>query len=160
MMTKINKSFINAEEKNNLYKVGYRYIVEGDRRILDSTDPWSGMPNTTNNIYAFTDKTEAEAFAVTQVGLFNPTIHARVEELPEHTKTWTEIVEEEAKKKAERKAKREATEAKKATEAGMTVEEYRAERKRIALAKRVANEIAELEAELARKKALLKKLEG
>ena len=160
MMTKINKSFVNAEEKNDLYKAGYRYIVEGDYRTLDSTDPWSGMPNTTNNIYAFTDKAEAEAFAVTQIWVFNPDVHARVEELPEHTKTWAETLEEEAKKKAERKAKREANEAKKAAEAGMTVEEYKAERKRVALAKRVANEIAELEAELARKKALLKKLEG
>lgn len=160
MMTKINKSFVIAEEKNDLYKAGYRYIVEGDYRTLDSTDPWSGMPNTTNNIYAFTDKAEAEAFAVTQIWVFNPDVHARVEELPEHTKTWAETLEEEAKKKAERKAKREANEAKKAAEAGMTVEEYKAERKRVALAKRVANEIAELEAELARKKALLKKLEG
>lgn len=160
MTTKINKSFVNAEEKNDLYKAGYRYIVEGDYRTLNSTDPWSGMPNTTNNIYAFTDKAEAEAFAVTQIWVFNPDVHARVEELPEHTKTWAETLEEEAKKKAERKAKKEANEAKKAAEAGMTVEEYKAERKRIALAKRVAKEIAELEAELARKKALLKELEG
>jgi hypothetical protein len=160
MMTKINKSFVNAEEKNDLYKAGYRYIVEGDYRTLDSTDPWSGMPNTTNNIYAFTDKAEAEAFAVTQIWVFNPDVHARVEELPEHTKTWTETREEEAKKATERKAKREANEAKKAAEAGMTVEEYKAEKKRVALAKKVAKEIAELEAELARKKALLKKLES
>lgn len=101
MMTKINKSFVNAEEKNNLYKAGYRYIVEGDYRTLDSTNPWSGMPNTTNNIYAFTDKAEAEAFAVTQIWVFNPDVHARVEELPEHTKTRTEILEEETKKEAE-----------------------------------------------------------
>jgi hypothetical protein len=67
MMTKINKSFVNAEEKNDLYKAGYRYIVKGDYRILDSIDPWSEMPNTTNNIYAFTDKVEAEAFVVTQI---------------------------------------------------------------------------------------------
>ena len=160
MTTKINKSFVNAEEKNNLYKAGYRYIVEGDYKILDSTDPWSGMPSTTNNIYAFTDKAEAEAFAVTQIWVFNPEVHAKVKELPEHTRTFEEAMEEEAKKRAERKAKREANEAKKAAEAGLTVKEYRAERKRVALAKKVAKEIAELEAELARKKALLKKLEG
>lgn len=160
MMTKINKSFVNAEDKNDLYKAGYRYIVEGDYRILDSTDPWSGMPNTTNNIYAFADKAEAEAFAVTQIWVFNSDVHARVEELPEHTRTVEERMAEKAKKSAERKAKREANEAKKAAEAGMTIEEYKAERKRVALAQRVAYEIAELEAELARKKALLKKLEG
>lgn len=160
MITKINRSFVTAEEKNNLYKAGFRYIVEGDYRTLSTIDAWSGMPNTTNNIYAFTDKTEAEAFAVTQIWVFNSDVHAEVKELPEHTKTLEEIREEEAKKKAERKAKREANEAKKAAEAGMTVEEYKAECKRIALAKRLANEIAELEKELARKKALLKELEG
>lgn len=160
MMTKINNSFVNAKEKNDLYKAGYRYIVEGDYKILDSIDAWSGMPNTTNNIYAFTDKAEAEAFAVTQTWVFNSEVHARVEELPEHTKTWDEIREEKDKARAERKAKREANEAKKAADAGMTVEEYKAERKRINLVKRVTKEIAKLEAELVRKKALLKEIEG
>lgn len=160
MKTKIDKDYLTAEEKNELYKAGYRYIVNGDYEILGSTDPWSGMPNTTNNVYAFTDKAEAEAFAVTQVWVFNPDVHARVEELPEHTKTWAEVPEEEAKKKAERKAKKEANEARKAAAAGMTVEEYKAERKRVARIKTVTNEIAALEAELAQKKALLKKLEG
>ena len=159
MMTKIEKSFLTAEEKNNLYKAGYRYIVKGDHRTIDSIDPWSGMPNTTNNIYAFTDKAEADAFAVTQLWGFNPNIHEKAVELPAHTKTLAEINEEEAKKKAERKAKRKANEAKKAAEAGVTVEEYRANRKRINLTKRLKREIAELETLLAQKKDLLKKLE-
>lgn len=94
MVRKINKWYINAEEKNELYKRGFRYIVKGDYKILDSIDPWSGMPNTTNNIYAFTDKAEAEAFAVTQIWVFSPDVHSSVEELPEHTKTWTEVLDE------------------------------------------------------------------
>lgn len=160
MILKIEKDFLRAEEKNELYKAGYRYIVEGDYKVLDSIDPWSGMPNTTNNIYAFTDKAEAEAYAVTQIRVFYRDGHAYVEELPEHTQTWDEYREEEARKKAEQKAKKEANEARKAAEAGMTVEEYKAERKRIALVKKVTKEIAELEAELTRKKAFLEELEG
>lgn len=155
-MKKINKTCVSAEEKNALYKAGYRYIAEGDYRITKGTDPWSGMPNTTNNIYAFTDKAEAEAFAVTQIWVFNPNIHATVEELPEHTETWDEFREKEAKKKAERKAR----EAAKAAEAGMTVEEYRAEKKRLANIKKIKKEIETLKAVLAKAEADLKKLEG
>ena len=160
MMIKISKKFVDAEEKNDLYKAGYRYLVEGDYETLGTRDPWSGMPDTTNNIYAFSDRTEAEAFAVKQIWVFNPNVHADVVEIPEHTETFAEWREEENRKKAARKAKKEANEARKAAEAGMTVEEYRAKCKRATLAKKVANEIAELEKELARKKALLKELEG
>ena len=159
MKTKINKSFLQAEDKNNLYEAGYRYIVQGDYKILDSIDPWSGMPNVTNNIYAFTDKAEAETFAITQIWVFNRDVHATVEELPEHTKTWAEICEEEAKKKAERKAKKEANEAKKAAEAGMTIEEYKAERKRLSNIRKIKNKIIETEAELNRLTKRLKELE-
>ena len=160
MMTKIDKKFVIAEELNDLYKAGYRYTVEGDYKTLGTTDPWSGMPDTTNNIYAFSDRNEAKAFAVKQIWVFNPDVHASVVEIPEHTETFAEWREKEDRKKAARKAKKEANEAKKAAEAGLTVEEYRAEHKRVALAKRVTNEITELEKDLARKKALLKELEG
>lgn len=160
MKTKINKGFVTAEEKNDLYEAGYRYIVEGDYEILDTIDPWSGMPNISKNIYAFTDRAEAEDFAVTQVCPFNSNLHASVDELPEHTQTRAEALEEQAKMAAERKAKKEANEAKKATEAGMTVEAYKAECKRLARIKKVKNEIAALETELGQKKTLLKKLEG
>ena len=60
-MTKINKDFMTPEEKNNMYEIGYRYMVEGDYRIVGEIDTWTGMPNVTNNIYVFTDKDEAEA---------------------------------------------------------------------------------------------------
>lgn len=155
----IKKSYLSAEEKNILYEEGFRYLVEGNYRCTSMIDPRSGMPDTTHDIFAFTDKTEAEAFAIKQKWIFNKEIHADVKQIPEHSKTATEIQEEKAKKVAEKKAKKEANEAAKATAAGMTIAEYRAERKRIALAKRLTREIAELEAELNRKRALLKTLE-
>lgn len=160
MMTKINKEFLTAEMKNELYKAGFRFCVKGDYAIAEGTDPWSGMPNTTNNYYAFTDEQEAALFAAGQIWVFNPSVHAKVEVLPEHTETWEEAETRRANEKAKKAAKKAANETKKATEAGMTVEEYKAEKKRVALVKKVTKEIAELKAELARKEALLKKLEG
>jgi hypothetical protein len=53
MMMKIEKSWPSPEMKNDLYAEGYRFIVRGDDHIVDGTDPWSGMPNTSNNLYAF-----------------------------------------------------------------------------------------------------------
>ena len=90
-MIKINKDFVTPEEKNNMYEIGYRYMVEGDYRIVGGIDPWNGMPNVTNNIYAFTDKDEAEVFAKTQIWVFNHDVHAKVEIIPAHTKTRDEI---------------------------------------------------------------------
>ena len=81
-----------------------------------------------------------------------------LEELEAMRKADREYWEAEAQKKAERKAKAKAREEWKAREAGMTVEEYRAEKKRLKLIKDVTKEIEALKAELARKEALLKKL--
>lgn len=61
-------------------------------------------------------------------------------------------------REAAAKAKRAEREAAKAAEAGMTVAEYRAEKARRANIKRVENEIARLEKELAAKRAKLEKL--
>lgn len=83
-----------------------------------------------------------------------------VEELEAMKTAWEEELKAEAQKKAERKARAKAREAEKAHEAGMTVEEYRAEKKRLKLIKNLNKEIEELKAELARKEALLKKLEA
>ena len=55
-------------------------------------------------------------------------------------------------------AKKEAKERAKAEEAGLSLEEYRAEKKRLALVKKINKEIAELEKEIARKRAYLEKL--
>ena len=160
MMMKIEKSYLKAEELNNLFEMGYRFVVRGDFKTLDNDDPWSGMPEVTNNYYAFDNKAEAEAFAVNQIWVFDPDIHAEVKTIPAHTETAAEKEERYKKEAAERKAKKEAAEAKKAAEAGMTVKEYRAEKRRVALAKKLTKEIAEMEKELLRKKALLKELEG
>jgi len=81
-----------------------------------------------------------------------------VEELEAMKTAWEEELKAEAQKKAERKAKAKAREEWKAREAGMTVEEYRAEKKRVKLIKNLSKEIEELKAELARKEALLEKL--
>ena len=81
-----------------------------------------------------------------------------VEELEAMKTAWEEELKAEAQKKAERKARAKAREAEKAREAGMTVEEYRAEKKRLKLIKDVTKEIEALKTELARKEALLKKL--
>lgn len=81
-----------------------------------------------------------------------------LEELEAMKNADREYWEAEEKKKAERKARAKAREAERAREAGMTVEEYRAEKKRLKLIKDVTKEIEALKAELARKEALLKKL--
>lgn len=158
MMIKIEQSYIGPEKRNELYAQGYRYIVDGDYQTLNTTDPWSGMPDTTNNVYAFTDKTEAEKFAVTQIWVFNKDIHAKVKELPKHTETWQEFSERYAKEKAEAKAKKEAKEAQKAANAGMTLEEYRKAKAHEKAKRKLEKEIAELEADLAKKKAELAKI--
>ncbi len=160
MMKKICQSYVNAEARNALYAEGYRYIVEGDYKVADSTDPWSGMPNTTNNIYAFTDKAEAEAFAVKQIWVFNPKVHADVEALPEHTETYAESVERYDREKAERKAKKEAKEVEKAAALNLTLDEYKAEKNRQARIKRLRREMVKLEEELAHIKNTLAKLGG
>ena len=61
-------------------------------------------------------------------------------------------------KEKQAKEKRKATEQKNAEKAGLTVKEYRAEIARKATITRLTNEIAELEKELKRKKAALKRI--
>ena len=73
----------------------------------------------------------------------------------EKFKAWEE---NKATKEKQAKAKRKATEQKKAEEAGLTVKEYRAEIARKATITRLTNEIAELEKEIKRKKAALKRI--
>ena len=83
-------------------------------------------------------------------------------------KTLEEIAAEDAAREAAyqarqakaeaRKEKRLATEMRKAQEAGMTVEEYRKAKARKAQRTRLEKEIAELERQLANKKALLEKV--
>lgn len=85
-----------------------------------------------------------------------------------YVKTLEEIAAEDAAREAAykarqakaeaRKEKRLATEMRKAQEAGMTIEEYRKAKARKAQRTRLEKEIAELERQLANKKALLEKV--
>lgn len=79
------------------------------------------------------------------------TIQAREEKF----KAWEE---DQVTKRKQAQAKRKATEQRKAKEAGMTVKEYRAEIARKATVTKLTNEIAELEKEIERKKAALKRI--
>lgn len=82
------------------------------------------------------------------------------DELIEWGKNLLNKKREEKEKEALAKAKKEAKEIAKATEMGLTLEEYRKEKNRQRNIKRIKNEIEKLEKELARKKEYLKKLEG
>lgn len=159
MMKKVG-TIVKAETKNNLYKEGYRFLVDGDYRTKETIDPWSGMPDTERTWYAFTEKKEAEAFAEKQIWVFNNNIHADVTEIPEHTETMEERLERREREKAEAKAKRKAREEKKAAEAGMTLEEYKEAKRKAKRLETLKAEIANLKKELEEKEALLKKLEG
>ena len=149
---------LRADNKNKMYAEGYRYYVYGNYRVQSTIDPWSGMPNVEGDITFFSDKAEAEAYAKTQIWVFNSNVTAEVETLKEHEETWAERRERERKEAEEAKAKKLAKEMAKAEAQGMTLEEYK---KAQALKKkkaRLAREIAELEAEIAEKNAELARL--
>ena len=156
----VNTFLAEAKLTNEMYARGFRFYCEGDYEVLDSTDPWSGMPNTTHNLYFFDNKEEAEAFASTQTWVFNSDIHATVKEVPKHRETWEEYVARVEKEKADRKAKQTANEEKKAKEAGLTIEEYKAEKKHQSKVKRLEKEIESLKEELARKEKELARVKA
>ena len=152
-----NRCWIRAEENNQAMEEGYKYFVRGDFETLDSTDPWSGMPNVKQNIHLFDNREDAEEYAKNQTWPFNDEIHGEVIEL-EKEETRAEREERKAKEKAEKEARKLARDTAKAEAEGMTVEEWRAEQKRLAKIKKIEKEIAELEAEINRKKGYLAKL--
>jgi Tfp pilus assembly protein FimV len=158
-MKKIFAKTLAVTETRALINEGYKYSVDCDYTTCGTTDPWSGMPDIDNNVAVFTDKAEAEAFAAEQVWPFNPNVHGKVEEL-RWGETWAEMEERMAREKAERRAKRDAKEAEKAAAAGMTVAEYKAAKAKAAKRARLEKEIAELEAELAAKRAELAKVDA
>ena len=162
-----NENHSIAKELNTAYENGFRFMCEGNYRTLKTTDPWSGMPDTTSDIFGFTTKEEAEAFALTQKWVFNKDIHATVYEIPAHTMTWDEVREAEKAAEEAKKVKKLEREIARAEAEGMTLEEYRAEKKRIKTIKALKKEIEEckkeleaLERKLARKETDLKELEG
>ena len=158
-MKKLFTKALAITETRALINEGYKFRVDCDFTTTNTNDPWSGMPNIDNNVAVFTDKAEAEAFAAEQVWPFNPNVHGKVEEL-RWGETWAEMEERMAREKAERKAKREAKEAEKAAAAGMTVAEYKTAKAKAAKRVRLEKEIAELEAEIAAKRAELAKVDA
>ena len=83
MTMKIEKSqyAITFNEMKNFSQAGFRYYCDCDYRTTENIDPWSGMPEVESNTQFFTDKAEAEAFAITQRWVFNPEVHAHVYEI-------------------------------------------------------------------------------
>ncbi len=158
-MKKIFTNTLSVKEARELINEGYKFFVKCDFVTCGTIDPWSGMPNIDNNVAVFTNKAEAEACAAEQVWPFNPNVHGTVEEL-RWGETWDEMEERLAREKAERKAKREAKEAEKAAAAGMTVAEYKAAKAKAAKRAKLKKEIAELEAELAAKRAELAEVDA
>lgn len=79
-------------------------------------------------------------------------------EFDRKVKEFEAFKKEQEEKKAAEKAKREAKEKAKAEAAGMSVEEYKAELKKAKKVKKLEDEIKELEALLANKKAALEEL--
>lgn len=158
-MKKIFTNALSVKEARELINEGYKYSVDCDFTTGNALDPWSGMPVVNNNVAVFTDKAEAEAFATEQIWPFNSHEHSKVEEL-RWGETYAEMEARVAREKAERKAKREAKEAEKAAAAGMTVTEYRAAKAKAAKRKQLKKEIAELEKELAAKRAELTKMDA
>ena len=158
-MKKMMPKWFQAEDLNEFYENGFRFYCKGDFSVdFDCIDSYDGLPYVDFAHYAFDNREEAELFAGQQKVPFNSGMHPQVFEIPPHTETWAEHKERSAREEAEKKAKKEAKERAKAEEAGLSLEEYRAEKKRLALVKKINKEIAELEKEIARKRAYLEKL--
>ena len=151
-----------ADELNEAYAEGYRFACEGNFDTY-GTDPQSGMPNVSRDVFLFSDYTEAKQFSKTQLWPFNGQPMDKVIEIPSHTDTWEEIREKEEKEKAERKAKKLAKDTAKAEALGMTLEEWKKMKSLEKAFRDTNNYIVRLEKELAEAKAdaerLKKKLE-
>lgn len=159
MRKMIDCRIATAELLNELYNLGYRFITECDYKITEFIEPLSGMPCVDCHLCAFDNKEEAEAFAEKQIWVFSKDVHATVKEIPPHTQTKEEWYEEFAKEQADKKAKKVARDTEKARAEGLTLEEYRAKKNLQRRIRKVKNEIADLEEELANKKKYLEKLE-
>lgn len=144
----------DAKILNAMYAEGYRYFCKANYRELDYDDPWSGMPVVAWDTFFATTAEELEQIAAQAKYPFSGECET-VHELAEHYETKEELQVDYERREAERKAKKLATEQRKADEAGLTLEAYRKEKARKATIRRLQREIAELENELARKKAVL-----
>ena len=148
-----------AEELNTAYKAGFRYMCEGNYRITNGIDAWSGMPNTTSDVFGFTTKEEAEAFALTQEWVFNKDSHPTVYEIPAYTMNWNEVKENEKVIKEAKKAERLAKEKAKAEAIGMTIEEYRKDKAKKATITRYKKETERMKKEIKEMKKEIERME-
>lgn len=143
-MTTMIEGYVSAIENNKMLELGYKYMVEGDWKELDTYDPWSGMPNVSHNTHFFTDRAEAEAYAMAQNWVFNHNVHGTVVEM-KHEETYEEWNARITREKEERKAKKIARD----LEKGITPEM----RKAMTAKKRHEGAIRKMEAEIKRLKA-------
>lgn len=163
----INHSFLLPEDLNALYTEGFRFRVKCNYHITNSLDGWTGMRIVENDYMVFDNEDEATAFSLTQNWVYNSDVHSKVEIIPEHTETFEEAKIRLECEKQERAARRLAKMIEKANTAGLTLEEYKEVQRKTRLAKTLAKEIKEHEAEIeklkneiVRKTAMLKELEG
>lgn len=137
--------------KENYY---VRYFTNAE------ANEYYGGGNVTSRLFVVEAESESEAIAKANEMLSNgyyiigaeAESKIKAEKAEREARAKVEAEKAEAKKKA--KAEREKA---KAEENGMSVEEYRKAKAKEANKKRLMREIAELEKELARKKALLEK---
>lgn len=147
----IEDTYVNAEKNNELFEMGFKFKVQGDWRIIEGTDPWSGMPNTTGNTHYFTDRNEAENYAKKQTWVFNDDIHGIVEKVT-RKETHAEYEARIAEERKIKNEKRVCKEIENANALGITVEEYRILKKINTTKKRYEKEIAEMENKIAKMK--------
>ena len=148
-MEKIVKDYVTAEQNNKMFEQGFKYKVTGDYTLGSSIDPWSGMPNVNSNTHFFTDKAEAEAYAAWQEHPFGEFFTATVYEV-KHELTHAEWQDKFERERQERKDKEAARLARKAAEAGLTIEEYKSKVSRDRTNKRQTKDLECAKAEVAR----------
>lgn len=81
MTTMVKGLYTSHKMDETMSKAGYRYKVEGDWYTLDRFDPMDGMPVVDGNTHYFTNKPEADAYALAQVWVFNSDLHGFVEKI-------------------------------------------------------------------------------
>lgn len=144
----VNDTVVNSELNNKLFEQGYLYSVEGDWTLADTIDPWSGMPDVNGRTHFFTDRAEAELYAMAQTWVFNPCIHGEVKEMA-YRETPAELHARLEAERVAQEAQKEVLEKEKAEKLGLTVEEYREKVKLVKKIKRYKKEIRELEEKVA-----------
>ncbi len=146
----MKKLIIGIEGNNKAFEEGFRFKVNGNYRVLDTIDPWSGMPDLAHDTFAFDNEEEAREYAKTQIFPFTKK-PVEVWKL-EHRETPRETQKRLEREKAEREAKKLANDKAKAEKLGLTLEEFKERRKKLARAKGLETEVERMEKEIERLK--------